>query len=556
MATDDHDHQHRAGGYPQTSDEKHVVSAAENTHRDSVAKPGALAADAELVEAIRAENQLTFGQALRLYPKAIGWSAFVSMGVIMLAFDPQLIGNLYATPQFQRDFGYEFEGEYVIDASWQTGLSMGNPIGQVVGALFAAYPMEWFGRKRTFAACVVLTAGLVFIQFFARSLSVLLAGELLAGLVLGQFVVIAPAYASEVCPTAVRGHLTAYVNLCFVAGQLLGNGVCNGTSKLENHWAYSIPFALQWFWIAVIIPGMFFVPESPWWLVRKGRMEDAEASLRRLASSKVNVTATLAFIVETDRLEQELEAGSTYMDCFKKVNLRRTEISIGVYCAQVLSGIYLINYGTYFFQQAGLPTDEAFNMAVGFLAVGFVGTLVSWGLMVRIGRRVLFVWGLAMLTFLQLLIGILDCVPGRPSGAIWAESILMLVWNFFYDISIGPICFVLLSECSATRVRSKSIAIATAAQALLGIVMTVAIPYLENPTEANIQGKLGFFFGGLAGLCLVWSYFRVPETMGRSYEELDLLFDHGVSARKFKGYRLEGAISSSNNEEERLTKGA
>ncbi len=89
--------------------------------------------------------------------------------------------------------------------------------------------------------------------------------------------------------------------------------------------------------------------------------------------------------------------------------------------------------------------------------------------MVRIGRRVLFVWGLAMLTFLQLLIGILDCVPGRPSGAIWAESILMLVWNFFYDISIGPICFVLLSECSATRVRSKSIAIATAAQALLGI---------------------------------------------------------------------------------------
>lgn len=111
MATDDHDHQHRAGDYPQTSDEKHVVSAAENTHRDSVAKPGALAADAELVEAIRAENQLTFGQALRLYPKAIGWSAFVSMGVIMLAFDPQLIGNLYATPQFQRDFGYEFEGE-------------------------------------------------------------------------------------------------------------------------------------------------------------------------------------------------------------------------------------------------------------------------------------------------------------------------------------------------------------------------------------------------------------------------------------------------------------
>ena len=78
---------------------------------------------------------------------------------------------------------------------------------------------------------------------------------------------------------------------------------------------------------------------------------------------------------------------------------------------------------------------------------------------------------------LQLLIGILDCIPGRPNGVQWAESSLMLVWNFCYDLSIGPVCFVIISEASATRVRSKSIAVATAAQGLLGIVMTVAIPY-------------------------------------------------------------------------------
>lgn len=244
---------------------------------------------------------------------------------------------------------------------------MGNPVGQVVGALVAGYPMDLFGRKRTFAACVVLTGGLIFIQFFARSLSVLLVGELLGGLVLGCYVVIAPAYASEVCPMALRGHLTSYVNLCFVMGQLLGNGVTAGTSRLQDHWAYSIPFALQWFWVAVIVPGAFWVPESPWWLVRRGRMDDAEAALRRLGSDGVDVAATLAVIVETDRLEQELEMGSTYWDCFRGANLRRTEISIGVYCTQVLSGIYLINYGTYFFQLAGLTTQKAFYMGIGFL---------------------------------------------------------------------------------------------------------------------------------------------------------------------------------------------
>jgi len=110
---------------------------------------------------------------------------------------------------------------------------------------------------------------------------------------------------------------------------------------------------------------MFFVPESPWWLVRKGRLEQAEATLKRLASTKVNTKATLAAIVETDRLERDLETGSTYWDCFKGTNLRRTEIAVGVYSTQVLSGIYLINYGTYFFQLAGLKTQDAFYMGIG-----------------------------------------------------------------------------------------------------------------------------------------------------------------------------------------------
>lgn len=148
---------------------------------------------------------------------------------------------------------------------------------------------------------------------------------------------------------------------------MLGNGVTSGTSKLTDHWAYSLPFALQWIWCAIIIPGMFFVPESPWWLVRKGRLDQAEAALKRLASSKVNTKATLAAIVETDRLERELEMGSTYWDCFKGTNLRRTEIAVGVYSTQVLSGIYLINYGTYFFTLAGLKTEDAFYMGIGMV---------------------------------------------------------------------------------------------------------------------------------------------------------------------------------------------
>ncbi|KAI2622825.1 putative maltose permease [Xylaria nigripes] len=510
-----------------------------------------------LGEAIENERALTFREALKLYPTAVAWSAFVSIGVIMLAFDPQIIGNMFAIPQFQKDFGIQNPngevkralfthdatpsgiGDFVVPARWQTSLSLGNPLGQIFGALFSAYPMELFGRKWTFFGCVLLTAGLVFIQFFARSIQVLLVGELLGGLVLGCFVVIGPTYASEVCPMALRGFLTSFTNLCFVTGQLLGNGVTAGTETMSSHWAYSIPFAVQWFWVLLIIPGVFFIPESPWWLMRKGRVEEARHSLSRLASKRVNIDLTLAAIAETDRLEQAMEAGSTYLDAIKGVNLRRTEISTGVYTTQVLSGIYLINYGTFFFQQAGVGERDAFYLGIGFLAVGWVSTVISWYLMGQFGRRRIFNVGLSCCVALMLIIGILDSIPGRPSAVIWAESSLMLVWNGVYDLSIGPSTFVILGECSATRVRSKTIAIATAVQAVVGIIMTVAIPYMINPDEANLQGKLGYFFGGLGALCLVWSYFRVPETKGRTYEELDLLFDKEIPARQFKNYHIE-----------------
>lgn len=180
-------------------------------------------------------------------------------------------------------------------------------------------------------------------------------------------------------------------------------------------------------------------------------------------------------------------------------------------------------------------------MGVGFLAVGFVGTCCSWWLMTVVGRRRIYNCGLAALSTVLFIIAILDCVPNYTSkpGLAWAQSTLMLLWNFIYDLTIGPICFVILCECSATKVRGKSIAVATAVQAVAGIVMTVAIPYMINADEANMRGKLGFFFGALALVSLVWSWLKVPETKGRTFEELDVLFERRVKTREFKGYKIE-----------------
>jgi len=134
-------------------------------------------------------------------------------------------------------------------------------------------------------------------------------------------------------------------------------------------------------------------------------------------------------------------------------------------------------------------------------------------------------------TWFQRLTRILDPTRLTPTKQI--------LWNFFFDISIGPVAYVIFCEVSATRVRSRTIAFATAVQATVGVVMTVAIPYMINPDQANMRGKLGFFFGGISFLCLIWAYLRIPETKGRTFEELDIMFEREVPTKQFKGYVVD-----------------
>ncbi|KAL3440166.1 sugar transporter [Aspergillus insuetus] len=474
-------------------------------------------------EATEVEHNLTLTKALKLYPKAVGWSVLVSAACIMEGYDMAVIGQLFAQDSFKEAFGEWSRNGYQLTAAWQTALGNGGYIGTIFGILLNGYITERIGMKKTLALAYFALTGFTFILVFGQTKALLLVGQLLCGLPWGIFTAAAPTYASEVCPVVLRGYLTTFINMTWVIGQLIAAGVFRGVQGMEGRWAYGIPFALQWIWPVPLCVGLLFCPESPWWLLRKGRLEEAENSLRRL-SSAIDAKKTLAMMILTD---------DSYWDCFKGCDLRRTEIAIISWPIQVFAGISMNQYNTYFFQQAGVSGTTAFDISIGYYGLGFVGTLVAWFLMTRYGRRPIFIGSLALMCITMLTIGFAAIAPESNNAAIWAQSILLVIWVFQYDASIGPLAFCIVSEVGSTRLRAKTIALGRCAFYFWFIVFGVATPYMLNPDAANWKGKTFFLYGGTCFLSGVWAYFRLPEMKGRTYEELDILFRTGTPARKF-----------------------
>lgn len=267
-----------------------------------------------------------------------------------------LLSNFYAQPAFTRKFGgCNAAGHCEISSSWQSGLSNGAQVGEIIGLQFVGVVSERFGYKRTMLVSLIFMTGFVFIPFFARNLPVLLVGQVLQGIPWGVFQTLTTTYAADIAPLQLRGVLTSYNNICWVIGQLIAQGVLRACLARDDVWGYKIPYAIQWVWPAPILVAALFAPESPWWLCRQGRRAEAEASLRRLASKNEELThetaaAKINEMMFTIELERHSEAGARYIDCFRGVNLRRTEIACMVYLTQQFGGGPLMGYATYFFQ--------------------------------------------------------------------------------------------------------------------------------------------------------------------------------------------------------------
>lgn len=277
---------------------------------------------------------------------------------------------------------------------------------------------------------------------------------------------------------------------------------------------------------------------SPWWLASKGRDDKALQAFHRLGIRGAEGKKRLAAVQQTlEEIKRETENAS-YLECFRKSNLRRTIVSIAPLCIQSLSGIaFAASYSTYYIQLAGYSTSSSFHLQIVQQVVSLIGNVMSWYLVDKVGRRDLTFYGLVILTVILWLLGGL-AAAGTVDSIKGAVAMIML-YCWWYNVTIGATAYTILCEVSTSRLRVKTIAIGIATQYGLNMMWSFVLPYLFNPDEANLGAKVAFIFGGLAILSLVFLWFYLPETAGRTYVELDEMFIKNVPVKKFKSFQTD-----------------
>lgn len=447
-------------------------------------------------------------------------------------FDAQVNGAAISVASFRRDFGYvRDDGEAILPADWQTAFNTVSSVGQFFGGFLCSYAADRVGRKRSLAVGLAIVTGGILGEVLSTSNAAFVASKLVLGLGLGFYLTLAPMVTSEIAPVVLRGISAAGVNLAIGIGQLLSNAVIKAFGERPDRWAYRGPFATQLFFSAFLAVFLYFAPESPWYLARQGKREHAKRSIMSLYGGAVDAESKLLAIERTISEEENTKAEQGgFVQCFKGTNRIRTLVSMGVFVCQHFVGIiFVLGFSTYFFQLAGLETSRSFDLGVGVTACGILGNICSWFVVNSFGRRRIFILGICSLTIVLMLIGILDVVP--TGAAKWAQSGLTVLYAFIYFATLGAMAFAILGETSSTSMRAPTMALATATQAVMGTVMNFAIPYMVNPDQGNLRGKVGFVFGGLGVLASVWAWLYVPELKGRTFDEIDRMFQDRVPPR-------------------------
>lgn len=428
-------------------------------------------------------------------------SSIAALGGLLFGFDTAVISG--TTPFIKPYFS--------LDDFWLGWTVSSLLFGCIIGVISAGKPGDIFGRKKTLMAAAFLFIVSAAGSALASSLVVFIIYRIIGGFGVGIASMLSPMYISEISPAAQRGRLVSFNQLAIVIGILLAfvsNVLLVDTG--ENNWRWML--AVMGMPALLFLVSLFFAPESPRWLVQKGFSEQALVIL-----GKINGSSAAGEELKTIEasIAEEKDSGS-FREVFSPS--MRPVLLIGVFLC-VFSQITGINsimyYAPVIFQSIGAGAGNAVFQTAIIGGGNLIFTFVAIALVDRLGRKPLLIGGVTGMIVSLTSIAAAFYMK-RTEGYIILVLILMYIASF--SASVGAVTWVIVSEIFPNKLRSKAMSVSIVSLWLANFALILVFPMMLN----RLGGATSFlFFDAMCVLLLLFVIFKLPETKGKSLEELE-----------------------------------
>jgi len=469
-------------------------------------------------------------------------AAVAIIGGGLFGFDISSMSAIIGTDQYKCYFDQSGNGSCIgPKASVQGGITASMAGGSWLGALISGFLSDRLGRKKAIMTGAVIWCIGSVIVCASQNIAMLIIGRVINGLSVGVCSAQVPVYISELAPPSKRGRLVGAQQWAITWGIMIMFYISYGCSYIKGPRAFRIPWGLQMIPAIILFCGMLFLPESPRWLGRQDRWDDARNVLA-LVHGKGDPDAPFV-VTELKQIRDQIEferknTDVTYLELFKPKMINRTHIGVFTQIWSQLTGMnVMMYYITYVFTMAGLTGSTLLVSSSIQYVINVVMTVPALLYVDRWGRRPTLLIGAALMAiWLFTNAGLLGSyghyagpkgvdntpaastkITGPPSKAVIACSYLFVA---SFAPTWGPVSWIYPPELYPLRVRGKAVALSTSAN----WAFNFALGYFVPPAFVNIRWRTYIIFGIFCICMFIHVLFMFPETAGKTLEETELMF--------------------------------
>jgi SP family arabinose:H+ symporter-like MFS transporter len=436
-------------------------------------------------------------------------SCVAAIGGFLFGYDTAVING--ANTYLQSHFALDPRND-----TFLIGLATASAIiGCIPGAMSAGFVSDRFGRRRVLFFCAILYAISAILSAIPRSFGQFIAARVLSGLAIGVSSMISPVYIAEIAPAKWRGRLGTLFQLGIVAGIFLTLFI-NRWIQQSGNAAWNADFGWRWMLAAEAVPAFLFllllfpIPESPRWLIQAGREEEARRILERVGGAE---HAAVEIAAVKNVLQQE---EGSLAELFSRHYRLPLLIAFVLMVGGQFSGINsIMYYSTEIFKASTGSADAAFSSSVWIGLINFLATFGAIVFVDKAGRKPLLLLGNAIQVAALLTVGLIFLHHPRSPALLW----FVLLYISAFAIAAGPLPWVVCSEIFPAKLRGRAMSVSTLFIWVACLMVAQTFPLLLNVIGA---ARTFWIYAGCSAATFLFVLFRLPETKGRTLEEIEL----------------------------------